>query len=264
LLLNEHFKKLFSTNSLVILNLCCEVPFNIKGAVNMTRFNFNGEIFNLGNYAKHHKEVGILIGRTKEDGSYENLILSEGFPAPVIADFQEAVDTAVPEMFTEEQKYYEDLSTSERYLSTFRYAILNNIEYKDPQIEGYEMIGVGNMHSQYIILYSFYIKDGDSLYKAHIERILNVSESCSIKFHDALKDNLKVVIEEIIEEGVDTDFDDLGIGYSENGDEIYRLIVEEELKDSKTIDISLAELENALYSVQVIECTNEYSKSANN
>lgn len=39
---------------------------------------------------------------------------------------------------------------------------------------------------------------------------------------------------------------------------MYRLIVvEDECKDSKTIDISLTELESALYSVRVIECTTE-------
>lgn len=222
----------------------------------MVKFEFNGERFNLFDYAKHHKEIGILVGRTKEGCSYENLILSEGFPAPVIAEFQEAVDTAIPEMFKEEQKYLENLSTSERYLCTSRYAILKNIEYKESQIEGYEMIGISNMHGRYIILYSFLFNEGASLYKSHIERIMNVPESYAKKFIDALNDDLEEVIEEIIEVSGDTDFDDLGIGYSEKGDELYRIIVVDELfKYDKTIDVSLAELKNALYSVKVIECT---------
>ena len=222
----------------------------MKGkGINMTKFDFNGHTINMYNFAKHHKEIGLMIGRTKVDGSYENLIANK--------DFQKAVDKATPEMFKEAQKNFGNLSKGERYLSTVRYAILKNIEFKERHIEGYEMIGSSNTHSQYSVLYSFLFDEGDSLYKAHIERIMNVSGSYAMKFHDTLSTDLKDVIEEIIKEADGTEFHDLGIGYSEDGKEIYRLVVVDEYADTTTIDISLEDLERALYSVKVIECTTE-------
>lgn len=220
----------------------------------MTKFDFNGHTINIYNFARHHKEIGIMIGHTKADGSYNNLIADE--------NFQKAVDKATPEMFREAQKNYGNLSTGERYTSTVRYAILKNKEYKEPHIEGYEMIGCSNTCSQYKVLYSFLFDEGDSLYKAHIERVMNVSGSYAMKFHDTLSDDLKDVIEEIIDEARDIKFEDLGIGYSEDGE--YRLVVVDEYADFTTFDISLADLESALYSVRVIECTTEIDEDTNN
>lgn len=219
----------------------------------MTKFDFNGYTIDMYNFAKHHKEIGIMIGRTNADGSYDNLITDE--------NFQKAVDTATPQMFKEAQKYFGNITTAERYLSAVRYAIVKNLEYKEPRIEGYEMIGCSNTHSRYSVLYSFLFDEGDSLYKAHIERVMNVSGSYAMKFHDILSTDLKDVIEEINEESSGIKFENLGIGYSDEGKEMYRLIVVDEYSDVTTIDISLADLESALYSVQVIECTTETDDS---
>lgn len=215
----------------------------------MVKFVIPGFQIDYHNFSRWHKKIGVLIGRTyhNENDRYEDFIVNE--------DLKKAVAAAPKELFTErvETVRRRGKGINELQQVTDRYIQFQNSELQECSLENYAY-GAMNTRINYTILYSFLFDDGSSRLYFHLPQKIKTSGTYATSFISAVTTDIEDVIESILSDAVlkkdETLLNEYGI---QKLDSNYEIVTIDEAGGETTIEVSIHELEQALYGVRVVE-----------
>lgn len=202
---------------------------------NVIEFKLGETSIDYFDFAKHHRRVPIHIGRTYEDGSYNDLIADETFRKDV-ADNQSMT-------FTAQNHIYQD---SRLQPVTDLFIWLENAEYIERSFPYYSLGSVNTSQTSYVRL-AFQFEDA----LAFLETEYNTSGTFASSFSNMINNGsmIQEIIDELLDEGLSVE--DCGI--EKWGPKMYRIMAVSPKGWIEPIEVEVHELKEALIGVELYD-----------
>lgn len=207
----------------------------------MIDFKVGNTVFDYHNFAKHHKRMPIMIGRTHGGGRYEDLVISD--------DFRKDIEDNAGDVFEAARKIYNrQTDTLEDVMDKFIWA--KNTQYIDDEVTYYATRIMNTRQTTYVRL-KFQFENA----RAYLDYKFDTSGSYAMPF-DSLCGHgfIETIINDAIEESKNS-LQETGFAVTESGD--YQVIIVSDDGEVVDAEMPMFEIESGFIGIEVYKFEQE-------
>lgn len=214
----------------------------------MIDFKVGNTVFDYHNFAKHHKRMPIMIGRTYPDGRYEDLVIAD--------DFRKDIEDNPGDVFEKGRKIY-DRKEDELLNVVDKFIWAHNTQYIDNELE-YYATGMMNTRQTTYVRLKFLFENA----RAYLDYSYDTSGTFAMPFDSLCGHGF---IETIINEAIDKTKNPLQeIGFDRIDGNDYKVIIVADDGEVVDVEMPMHEIEGGFIGIEIYKFEQEIDDTIKN